>query len=266
MTFRTLAACSAATRPGTFPFGHVDDYLDPESLAVLTATFLEPASHPDLNVLGKGKKRLVFRAPPVPALAADAGAAWAAAIAELASRDHMAETWEWVRGVYERLDLPDGQYADIVRERCRLDVDDLVLQMEFSSLEAGSHLPPHTDAPDKLVSCVLYLPDADWDPSWGGETVIYRPVDERRSDNWCSRSSSVDGMHELDTIGFTANRMFWFVKTHDSWHGVTPVTAPAGIGRRSFNVSLAISPAALAHPDLARLQGEIDARESLLHA
>jgi hypothetical protein len=265
MTWRTPGNCDVTTIDGPFPFGYIDDYLDPESLSLFTTTFLDPASHADVNVLGKGKRRLMFRAPPVPAIVADAGPAWAEAITHLAGRDFMGGTWDWVRGVYEGLDLPEP-YAALVRERCRLDVDDLVLQMEFSSLETGAHLPPHTDAPDKLISCVLYLPDSPWDAAWGGETVAYRPLDETRVDNWCSRSTAVDGMRVIGAVPFVPNRMFWFVKTHDSWHGVTPVTAPPGVGRRSFNVSLAIRPEALARPALATLQQDIEARESALHA
>lgn len=265
MNWRTPGNCDVTTIDGPFPYGYIDDYLDPESLSVLTDTFLDPGTHPDLDVLGKGKKRLVFRAPPVPPLVADAGPAWVDAITTLTGRDFMSGTWDWVRAVYEGLDVPE-QYAALVRERCTLEVDDLVLQIEFSSIEAGAHLPPHTDAPDKLISCVLYLPDRPWDPAWGGETVAYRPTDESRVDNWCSRGSTAEGMRLLGAVPFVPNRMFWFVKTHDSWHGVTPVTAPLGIGRRSFNVSLAIRPEALARPALASLQQQIDIRESARYA
>lgn len=265
MTWRSPDLCNVTTIDGPFPYGYIDDYLDPDSLAVLTSTFLDPGTHRDLNVLGKGKKRLVFHAPPLPPLVDDAGPAWAEAIRTLTGGEFMSGTWNWVRGVYEGLDLPEP-YAALVREYCRLEVDDLALHIEFSSIEAGAHLPPHTDSLDRLIACVLYLPDHQWDPAWGGETVAYRPIDDSRVDNWCGRTCAAEDSKVLSVVPFVPNRMFWFVKTHDSWHGVTPVTAPPGIARRSFNVSLVVRPEAFAQPALAALKQQIEARESAIHA
>jgi len=39
---------------------------------------------------------------------------------------------------------------------------------------------------------------------------------------------------------FKSNRLFFLAKSENSWHGLSPVRAPANIPRRSFNFFLAV--------------------------
>lgn len=249
--------CDSRIPDASFPFGYADDYLPEDLLTILEATFLDPAGHDRLNVLGKGKKRVMFRAPPVPDFVADAGPAWVDAVRTVSSREFMEPTWAAIRDILAAEPLPSGPYQDLVSEQLALAVDDLLVQVEFSSLEAGSYLPPHTDAADKLLSCVFYLPQDDWVAEWGGRTEVYVPLPttdgEPAGPNWRNRIGTPDEVQTVDSVAFERNRMFWFVKTANSWHGVSPVSAPPGIGRRSFNVSIALRPETLERPRLAEL-------------
>lgn len=240
-----------------FPYGYVDNYLPADTLVELEARFLDPVGHQNLNVLGKGKKRVVFRSPPLPDVAAEAGPDWVDAVRTLSSPDFLGLTWECIRSILVAEPLPAGPYRDLLAELLSLNVNDLVVQFEFSSLEAGAYLPPHTDAADKLLSCVLYMPQEDWRPDWGGATEVYVPLgagtDETARPNWGNRIGAREQVRSVDTIDFVRNRMFWFIKTANSWHGVSPVSAPPGVGRRSFNFSVALQPETLARRRLAHL-------------
>jgi hypothetical protein len=45
--------------------------------------------------------------------------------------------------------------------------------MNWHFAPAGFSLSPHVDAQRKLVSHIFYFnTEADWDPQWGGQTVV----------------------------------------------------------------------------------------------
>lgn len=249
--------CDSRRNSAPFPYGYVDNYLPADSLAELEPRFLDPVDHQSTNVLGKGKKRVAFRSPPLPAVVSEAGPDWVDAVRTLSSPEFLGPTWDCIRSLLAAEALPAGPYQDLVAELLSLSVSDLVVQFEFSSMEEGAYLPPHTDAADKLLSCVLYMPRDVWQPEWGGATEVYVPLgvgtDEKPRPNWGNRIGTRENFRTVDTIDFVPNRMFWFIKTANSWHGVSPVNAPPGIGRRSFNFSLALQPETLARPGLAQL-------------
>ena len=97
----------------------------------------------------------------------------------------------------------------------------------------GCSVSPHCDSPDKLGSHIFYLNTAqDWDPSWGGETLILD-----------------DGgrLHRHSAPGFDAfpapiraqslgNRSLIFSSRSHGWHGVEPVRCPEDRMRKVFIV------------------------------
>jgi hypothetical protein len=115
---------------------------------------------------------------------------------------------------------------------------------EFSLLEDGAYLYPHTDAPAKLVSLLLYFPPDDWRPEFGGATELYRPKDPRHERNWMNRNLGFDDVELVYRSEFRPNRLFGFVKSANSLHGVAPVTCGPGRLRLSFNFNVVIDPAA----------------------
>ncbi len=240
----------------------------------LRASFLHPATHPASDTLGRGKQRLAFSGPPVPAVAEAAGPGWASVIQQICGADYRERLWSAVRPLCAEVaeGTSDPDEAAVMRARGALSTDDLHLRIEFSSMADGAWLPPHTDAPDKIVSCVLYVAGSEddasrgWDAALGGQTEVYRPLDPSRRRNWGNRVCAVEEMEVVEAVPFVDDRLFWFVKTAQSWHGVRPVTSPASRPRLSFNFSLTIRPEAMARPALAEPTERLLAREALVFA
>jgi hypothetical protein len=97
----------------------------------------------------------------------------------------------------------------------------------------GCSVSPHCDAKRKIGSHIFYFnTPGDWDPSWGGETLILD--DEGRF----SRRSAPDfddfsSSWAAEAIG---NRSLLFQRRGNSWHGVRAVTCPEGLMRKVFIV------------------------------
>jgi hypothetical protein len=95
----------------------------------------------------------------------------------------------------------------------------------------GASVSPHCDARHKLGSHIFYFNTAeDWDPSWGGETVVLD--DEGRF----SRNSAPDfgdfsRTWRADAMG---NRSLLFQRQGNSWHGVEMLNCPEDRLRKVF--------------------------------
>jgi len=94
---------------------------------------------------------------------------------------------------------------------------------------AGSHLTPHTDAPSMFVTSFIYLQGGSQHPSL--DTVLYEPLDPE------GRNRLLDGVeyaHEdpswhrrVGRVEFRPNRMFSFLRTSNSLHGLEAITEEA---------------------------------------
>lgn len=116
----------------------------------------------------------------------------------------------------------------------------LEARFEFSALPAdGGNLPPHTDAPAKIVTMILaILDEGEWDQAYGGGTDVNWPKDETRSFNRMNRVASFDEMRVVHTYPFTPNQCILFVKTFNSWHSIAPMHGPAGRLRRTLTINI----------------------------
>jgi 2OG-Fe(II) oxygenase superfamily len=112
------------------------------------------------------------------------------------------------------------------------------MQFEFSRLPRGSFVPPHTDAPDKLVSLLLYFPDPAWREHYGGNTDFYRPKRSELEHNWDNRRVPVEELVPFHSSRFAPNRLVGFLKSENSYHGVNPITCPDGMARNSLNINV----------------------------
>jgi Rps23 Pro-64 3,4-dihydroxylase Tpa1-like proline 4-hydroxylase len=112
------------------------------------------------------------------------------------------------------------------------------MQFEFSRLQRGSFVPPHTDAPDKLVSLLLYFPDPEWRENYGGNTDFFRPKRSNLESNWDNRRVPVEELVPFFSSPFTPNRLVGFLKSRNSYHGVQPITCPDGMSRNSLNINV----------------------------
>ena len=117
---------------------------------------------------------------------------------------------------------------------------------EFSRLEKGSFVPPHTDGTSKLVSLMLYFPHAEWDESYGGSTVFYRPKNPAANWNWHNRRVAFEDVVPFHVNKFVPNKLVGFLKSKNSYHGVPPIICPPGTCRNSLNINvLAVRPKTL---------------------
>jgi len=128
----------------------------------------------------------------------------------------------------------------LVRGRRMASYVPLEARFEFSALPAdGGNLPPHTDAPAKIVTMILsVLEEGEWNPAFGGGTDVNWPKDDTRSFNQINRVAGFDEMEVLHTYPFTPNQCVVFVKTFNSWHSVAPMHGPAGKLRRTLTINI----------------------------
>jgi len=110
---------------------------------------------------------------------------------------------------------------------------------QFSMLPSGGVVVPHTDAPRKLVSLLLYFRDPGWQDAWGGGTEFYAPLDPARARGWGATDRIP--FEEFKTLGvtdFVGNRLAGFVRSGVSYHGVRPPTCPADAARKALLINI----------------------------
>lgn len=245
--------------------GFVDEYLPADLYHELSEAFIDPATHPDMEVLGRGKKRLLFRAPPVPESIASVAPRWSEAAGSVASQEFRDDCWQWLHERAPIASQPEGPYRELMRARLATDPRSLVVQCEFSSMQDGVFLPPHSDSTDKVISFVLYFAPPQWQRSWGGGTEVYEPKDPERRFNWNNHFLDPSEMRTSFVCEFAPNRLFFLVKGCNAWHGVSPLAAPPGVQRRSFNFSLLIPDDVMAASSCAPHHAEILRREAEIY-
>jgi hypothetical protein len=119
------------------------------------------------------------------------------------------------------------------------------LTFEFSYLEAGCYIPPHTDVAGKLISLMIYFPDKGVDYSSGAGTEFYRGKNKTAAQSGWKAGMMDDeaskeflDKHEIFyTSEFTPNKLVGFVKSSNSWHGLKKLQLPPKATRRSLNVN-----------------------------
>lgn len=97
----------------------------------------------------------------------------------------------------------------------------------------GCSVSPHCDNRRKLGSHIFYLnTEKDWDPAWGGETVI---LDDAGRFSRRSAPAFEDFVRTIpgQTLG---NRSLLFARKARSWHGVREIRCPEGRMRKVFIV------------------------------
>ena len=99
-------------------------------------------------------------------------------------------------------------------------------RFEFSAMPVtGGSIRPHTDHPAKVVTMVIpILAEGEWNPAYGGGTSIVWPKDRRRVYNFTNEYMDFDEVECVKTFPFEPNQCLIFVKTHNSWHAVWPMT------------------------------------------
>ena len=109
--------------------------------------------------------------------------------------------------------------------------DGFVLHFHWHYTPNGCSVSPHCDAPWKLASHIFYFnTEEDWDPAWGGETLV---LDD--GGGFTSRSApKFDSFVRAISCPSLGNRSLFFLRGDHSWHGVRPLTCPEGRFRKVF--------------------------------
>ena len=143
---------------------------------------------------------------------------------------------------HENLQLPDP-WKDFIAELqgdryrkflCRLfGVRSVFLNFHWHYTPNGCSVSPHCDARRKLGSHIFYFnTEQDWDPSWGGETLI---LDDRGRFHRKSSPAFEDFDHATPSVSL-GNRSLLFGRSGNSWHGVREIHCPEGRLRKVFIV------------------------------
>lgn len=119
------------------------------------------------------------------------------------------------------------------------------LTFEFSYMEQGCHIPPHTDLPEKLISLMIYFPEDNIHYPLGTGTEFYSTkIDDVDQASWDSSWKKDNELKEFFeqhdifyTSPFTENKLVGFVKSSNSWHGVRQLNLPENVTRRSLNIN-----------------------------
>jgi hypothetical protein len=109
------------------------------------------------------------------------------------------------------------------------------LRLHWHYTPRGCSVSPHCDAKRKLGSHIFYFQTSgDWDPAWGGETLILDDSGRFSSDS-APRFEDFDSAMTPETID---NRSLLFARRGDSWHGVRELVCPPDRLRRVFIVTV----------------------------
>ena len=110
------------------------------------------------------------------------------------------------------------------------------LRLHWHYTPRGCSVSPHCDAKRKLGSHIFYFQtSADWDPAWGGETLILHDGERRFSSDSAPPFEAFERAEVPETLD---NRSLIFARRGDSWHGVRELRCPEGELRRVFIVTV----------------------------
>lgn len=109
----------------------------------------------------------------------------------------------------------------------------------LTALGPGELNSPHADETRKWLTLLMYLPEHDWQPAWGGYTVFYRAKVPLETARWfdpeghnrvppdlLARFQAETEIHHRSS--FAPNVWCLFVKTKRSFHAVPPIRCPEG--------------------------------------
>lgn len=128
-------------------------------------------------------------------------------------------------------ELHGPQYTRFIKRmyRCRT----FRLNMHWHYTPNGCAVSPHCDAMHKRGSHIFYLNTLDdWDPSWGGTTLIL-------DDNGRFKTDSAPAFEDFDRIfagECVGNYSTLFERRTRSWHGVRELVCPDDKLRKVFIV------------------------------
>ena len=128
-------------------------------------------------------------------------------------------------------ELHGKRYHDFLKGL--LGVSSLELNFHWHYTPNGCSVSPHCDAKHKLGSHIFYFnTEADWDPAWGGETVVLE-TNKQLNRKSAPKFEDFDRAISSKALG---NYSFLFARKEPSWHGVREIQCPPDRMRKVFIV------------------------------
>jgi len=95
----------------------------------------------------------------------------------------------------------------------------------------GCSVSPHRDAREKLGTHLFYFnTEREWSADWGGSTLLFG----RRTT--ATMNPGFDQFESATAAPFLGNQSLIFRNQRAAWHGMKPLSAPAGCYRKIFAV------------------------------
>ena len=228
-----------------FCFFYIDDYLPSDLYESLLASYPEDSRY-TYNREGK----MGFRSSEDPEAVerfAAAHSEWQQLVEFFGSdafvydaRETLAEALVDARGLSGRKRWYNCTHREVPNNWLRYLLQEPVrTTYQFSLLPRGGAVVPHTDAPRKLVSLLLYFRDPEWQDAWGGGTEFYVPLDPGKARKWGpTERIPFEELETIATTEFRGNRLAGFVRSASSHHGVRPVACPMGMARKALLINI----------------------------
>lgn len=141
------------------------------------------------------------------------------------NREQLPGAWQQF---IEELETSEA-YRDFIKQV--LEVPAYSVRYAWHAGFTGSEVSPHVDAAEKFGTHIIYFNTSeDWDPQWGGGTVV---LGNRRTN---AMNPDFTEFETVTAAEMLDNCSFLFKNTPEAWHGAPALTCPPGKYRRLFNV------------------------------
>ena len=141
-------------------------------------------------------------------------------------------------------------YSKDVKTKSLLRVN-ISINFMFSAAGESGRIYPHTDAKDKLISLLLYLPKDNWSPEYKGETTFYKLKNKIKYLKWAylgKKNVHVKNKKFLNKFNndhkvqlkskYVKNMLVGFIKNKQSWHSLGPIVCGDNNHRRVFMINI----------------------------
>jgi hypothetical protein len=145
-------------------------------------------------------------------------------------------------------ELRSDLYRDTIARL--FDASDPEFRFHWHYTPAGCAVSPHCDSKREHGSHIWYFNDDDWDPSWGGDTLVLDDGGRFSPDS----APAFEDFDEIITCRSEGNRSAIIERSERGWHGVREITCPEGQMRKVFIV--VVNPGSLYWRVRDRLMGK----------
>ena len=145
-------------------------------------------------------------------------------------------------------ELRSDLYRDTIARL--FDARDPEFRFHWHYTPAGRSVSPHCDSKREHGSHIWYFNDDDWDPSWGGDTLVLDDGGKFSPDS----APAFEDFDEVIACESEGNRSAILERSERGWHGVREITFPEGHMRKVFVV--VVNPSSLYWRVRDRLMGK----------